>query len=99
MRNVAYFMVSLDDVEKNRAFARSVDASFVLLSDPGKQNAKRFGVLALGGLYAKRITFYMDAKGVVRYIDDDVEPSTHGADIVLKLQELGIGRGVSSPNS
>jgi len=82
-------MVSLDSPEKNRDFANSVGASFVLLSDPGKQNAKKFGVLALGGLYAKRWTFYIDSKGVIRYIDKQVETSTHGEDVVRKLTELG----------
>lgn len=82
-------MVSLDSPEKNRDFAASVGAGFVLLSDPGKQNAKKFGVLGLGGLYAKRWTFYIDSKGVIRYIDKQVNTSTHGEDVVSKLAELG----------
>jgi peroxiredoxin Q/BCP len=82
-------MVSLDSPEKNRDFAKSVGASFVLLSDPEKQNAKKFGVLGVGGLYAKRWTFYIDSKGVIRYIDKQVDTSTHGEDVVSKLAELG----------
>ena len=82
-------MVSLDSPDKNRDFANSVGANFVLLSDPGKQNAKKFGVLGLGGLYAKRWTFYIDAKGVIRYIDKQVNTATHGEDVVKKLAELG----------
>ena len=85
-------MVSLDSPEKNRDFAESVGASFVLLSDPGKQNAKEFGVLALGGLFAKRWTFYIDSKGVIRYIDKQVKTSTHGEDVVRKLTELAFPR-------
>jgi peroxiredoxin Q/BCP len=86
---VAYFMVSLDDPEKNRAFAESVEAGFVLLSDPGKQNAERFGVLALGGLYARRWTFFIDRDGIVRRIDKNVSPASHGEDVVGALGELG----------
>ena len=93
--NVAYFMVSLDDAEKNKDFAESVGANFVLLSDPKKENAERYGVLAFGGLYAKRVTFYIDALGVIQYIDRDVETATHGEDIVEKLKELGLGSGSS----
>jgi peroxiredoxin Q/BCP len=85
-------MVSLDSPEKNRDFAESVGASFVILSDPGKQGAKAFGVLGLGGLYAKRWTFYIDSKGVIRYIDKKVKTSTHGEDVVRKLAELGFPR-------
>lgn len=86
-------MVSLDDFEKNRAFAESVGARFVLLSDPEKIDAERYGVLGLGGFFAKRITFYIDARGVIRFIDKEVETATHGEDIVRKLRELGIGSG------
>jgi peroxiredoxin Q/BCP len=86
---VAYFMVSLDDVEKNRAFAESVGADFVLLSDPGKEVAEKYGVLALGGLYARRWTFYIDGAGIVRHIDQDVDTATHGQDVVRQLGELG----------
>jgi peroxiredoxin Q/BCP len=85
-------MVSLDSPEKNRDFAESVGASFVLLSDPGKQSAKEFGVLALGGFFAKRWTFYIDSTGVIRYIDKRVNTSTHGEDVVRKLAELGFPR-------
>ena len=84
-------MVSLDDAEKNKEFADTVGAHFVLLSDPEKKNAKAYGVLAFGGLYAKRWTFYIDAKGVIRHIDKDVDTATHGQDIVTKLRELGLG--------
>lgn len=82
-------MVSLDDAEKNRAFAESVGAGFVLLSDPEKTAADAYGVIGLGGLYARRWTYYIDAKGIVRFVDKDVTPATHGADVVRKLDELG----------
>ena len=85
-------MVSLDDAEKNKSFADSVGANFVLLSDPGKKHAEAYGVLAFGGLYAKRVTFYLDRAGVIRFIDTDVDTETHGEDIVRKLGELGIER-------
>jgi peroxiredoxin len=57
---VAYFMVSLDSPEKNQDFAESLDANFPLLSDPGKQVARAYGVLGALRLFAKRRTFYID---------------------------------------
>jgi peroxiredoxin len=84
-------MVSLDDAKKNREFADSVGAHFVLLSDPGKQNAERYGVLALGGFYTKRWTYYIDAKGIIRRIDKQVNPETAGQDVAKGLRELKIG--------
>ena len=82
-------MVSLDDAKKNEEFAQSVGAKFVLLSDPEKESADRYGVLALGGFYARRWTFFIDANGIVRRIDKDVDPATHGDDVVSALAELG----------
>lgn len=82
-------MVSLDDPEKNRQFAESLDALQVLLSDPTGKAAKDYGVSAFGGAYAKRVTIYIDAEGVVREIDDAVNVETAGQDIARKLGELG----------
>ena len=88
--DAAVFMVSLDDAEKNRAFAASLGAKQVLLSDPTGATAKAYGVTALGGLYARRWTFYIDAEGVLREIDKDVNVETAGQDIARKLGELGV---------
>jgi peroxiredoxin len=61
--DVAVYMVSLDDAEKNRAFAEGLNAKHVVLSDPLKEAADSYGVLALAGLYARRWTFYIDEDG------------------------------------
>jgi len=82
-------MVSLDTPERNRAFAESLGADRVLLSDPSGTTAKSYGVTALGGLYARRWTFYIDSDGVIREIDKDVRVETAGQDIARKLAELG----------
>jgi peroxiredoxin Q/BCP len=55
--DVAVYMVSLDDAERNRAFAEGLKARHVVLSDPLKEAADAYGVVALGGLYARRWTF------------------------------------------
>ena len=85
-------MVSLDTPERNRAFAESLGADRVLLSDPSGTTAKAYGVTALGGLYARRWTFYIDSDGVIREIDKDVRVETAGQDIARKLAELGFPR-------
>jgi len=88
-------MVSLDDAEKNRAFATSLGADLPVLSDPDGRVAKDYGVLALGGLYARRWTFYIDPAGVIRKIDKAVSPDTAGADVVRTLEELDFPRAVA----
>ena len=81
--------VSLDTPEKNAEFAASMKTAVPVVSDPGGATAKRYGVIGFGGLYSKRWTFYLDAEGVLRSIDRDVNPETAGQDIVEKLSALG----------
>jgi peroxiredoxin Q/BCP len=85
-------MVSLDDPEKNRAFAEALEARHVVLSDPGKEVARAYGVVALGGLYARRWTFYIGPDGRIRHVDKDVNVSTAGQDIARTLETLGFAK-------
>ena len=85
-------MVSLDDAKQNRAFAESLNAAHVVLSDPLKQAAEAYGVLGFGGLYSKRWTFYIDPSGKIRHIDKDVDVETAGQEIARTLEELGFPR-------
>jgi len=82
-------MVSLDTPETNRQFAAGLGAKHVLLSDPSGEAARAYGVAGLGGLFARRWTFYVDAEGVIREIDKNVSTTTAGQDIARKLGELG----------
>jgi peroxiredoxin len=83
------FMVSFDAPEKNADFAKSLKANLVLLSDTKGDVASAFGVSNLGGMYAKRWTFYVDKDGVVRFVDQKVNTATAGTDIAAKLADLG----------
>jgi peroxiredoxin Q/BCP len=82
-----YFAASVDSVDTNRRFAESLDARFPILSDPSKQTARAYGVLAPSG-YASRWTFYIGADGRILDIDKQVSASTHGVDVVRRLTEL-----------
>ena len=54
--------------------------------------ARAYGVLALGGLFAKRWTFYIGSDGKILYIDRDVKPSAAGQGIAERLAALGVPR-------
>ena len=86
---VSYFMASTDSLEDNTAFAQKNEASFPILSDPGKEMTSAFGVLSPSG-YAKRWTYYIDTDGTVVQIDKDVDPRTAGEDLVENLAALGV---------
>ena len=90
-------MVSLDSAEKNKEFAEALDANFPVLSDPSKQVAKAYGVLSVVRLFAKRKTFYIDSQGLIRHVEDDVDPASHGAQMARTLADLGFPRAPEAP--
>ena len=85
---MAYFAASTDDAETNKKFAESLKLDYPILSDPGKETAKAYGVLK--GDYAARHTFYIGADGKILHIDREVRPSSAGEDIAARLAELAV---------
>jgi peroxiredoxin Q/BCP len=83
---VSYFAASVDPVSANTEFAKSLALSYPILSDPGKEVARAYGVLSPTG-YASRWTFYIGADGRILDIDKKVSAASHGGDIVAKLTE------------
>ncbi len=86
--NVSRFAASVDSAETNSRFAASLGISYPILSDPTKDVARAYGVLAPSG-YASRWTFYIGADGRILAIDKKVSPASHGADVAKRLTELG----------
>lgn len=74
-------------MDTNREFAQSLGLRYPILSDPTKETARAYGVLAASG-FASRWTFYIGADGRILDIDKKVSASTHGADVVKRLTEL-----------
>lgn len=86
--NANYYMVSVDPLDDNIGFAKKEGADFPLLSDVRKDVAKAYGVLSEGG-YAKRHTFYIDERGTIVAIDENVKPATSAEDMATTLAKLG----------
>ena len=91
--DVAYFMISVDTLEDNTAFAKKENADFPLLAYPSKETARKYGVLAdyskfMLGEVANRWTFYIGPDGKIRDIDKQVNPGNSGADVVAHLKTL-----------
>jgi len=93
--DVTYFMASVDSLEDNIAFAESTEADFPLLSDPSKEVAKAYDVLAFYG-YPKRHTIYIDKQGKVLMVDRDINSATSAEDMAANLEKLGIAKKESS---
>lgn len=86
--DVAYFMVSVDTLEDNTAFAEENHASFPVLANPEKDMVEAYGALRSNGM-AHRWTFYIGSDGVILKIDTETEPETAGADMARTMGELG----------
>lgn len=87
---VAYFMASTDNPQDNADFAAKNEATFPILSDPGKQMTADYGVLSGVTGSAKRWTFYVNKKGIIERIDKAVRPRTAGLTLVSSLRELNV---------
>ena len=87
--DVAYFMISVDPIEKNTEFATAQHADFPLLSDPTKEVATSYGVLSDRGT-ANRWTFYIGTDGRILDINKAVKPETSAEDLAAKLGELKV---------
>jgi len=88
--DAVYFTISVDKSEKNKEFAESVGADYPILSDPGGEVARAYGVTGPVQRWASRWTFYIGADGKILHIDKNVHPSTHVDDVAAKLKELGV---------
>ena len=92
--DVSYFMLSVDPLDDNRAFAIKTGADFPMLSDPSKKTAKAYDVLNFFNV-ASRVTFYISKEGNIIKIDEDISPKTAAEDIANNLQKLGIAEIIS----
>ena len=88
--NVAYFTASCDPVELNTKFAESLTADYPILSDPEGKVAAAYGIYNAEKKAAARVTFYIGQDGKLLAIDKAVKTESHGADVALKLKELGV---------
>ena len=89
---MAYFTASCDTAKKNTDFAKSLSLDYPILSDPGKDVAKAYGVVTAMRPFPHRWTFYVDPNGKILHIDKKVSAASHGADVAAKLAELGVAK-------
>ncbi|MFA0738985.1 MAG: hypothetical protein LKKZDAJK_002105 [Candidatus Fervidibacter sp.] len=86
--NAVVLGISVDTVQTQKEFCAEQKLPFSLLADPEGKIAKMFGVFNEERKLAKRVTFLIDPKGVIRAIDEKVNVRTHGQDLLKRLKEL-----------
>jgi peroxiredoxin Q/BCP len=88
--NVAYFTISVDTPEANRAFAEKFSFDYPTLSDPDKSVANAYGVINPQRGFAQRWTFYIDKNGVIKEIDKKINTANAAPDVAAKVKQLGL---------
>jgi peroxiredoxin Q/BCP len=81
---IQVFGVSSDTVESHRAFAEEHELPFPLLADPEARIADAYGVPHTGG-FMRRVTFVIDAEGIVQHVYPEVDPGVHADEILSEL--------------
>jgi len=80
--------ISIDSSESHKEFKEKYNLPFMLLSDPDGETAKEYGALNNFFIFrlAKRQSFIIDPKGVVRRVYRNVSPSNHAQEIKIDLE-------------
>ncbi len=88
---VKVWAVSVDAAEGEkgqRAFAKQLSLRFPFLPDTGRQLSILYGAALSPNQVSSRMSVLIDKQGVVRWIDKQINPTTHGADVAQKAGEL-----------
>ena len=81
--------VSADDNVSHRRFASRHNLPYPLLSDNGNALRRRFGVPRTFGLLPGRVTYVIDAEGVIRHVFDNLlDGPAHVREAVQVLRNL-----------
>ena len=81
------FAISIDSIESQAKFVDEYKIPYTHLSDMDKTVCKKYAGLNMVGL-AKRSTFVIDKKGIVRSVFREIDAKNHGMQIVESLKHL-----------
>ncbi len=76
-----------DGPKGQRAFAQHLKLPFPLIPDTDRKISLAFGAVQSKEQMAARMSVFIDKEGTVRWIDKQIDPRTHGADVLTRLQE------------
>ncbi|MFB5597943.1 MAG: peroxiredoxin [Nitrosopumilaceae archaeon] len=81
------FAISIDTVDAQKKFVEEYNIPYHHLSDASKETCKKYAGLNIAGL-AKRSTFIIDKKGIIRKVFRDIDVENHGKEILNFLKQL-----------
>ena len=83
-KNIAVLGVSRDDAASHQAFKDKFSLPFPLIVDTDGTISQAYEVD--GGGYAKRVTFVIDSKGVIKKVYESIQTDTHATDVLADLK-------------
>jgi len=86
--NTVVLGVSVDNVDSHKAFKEKEKLNFTLLADTAKTVSKQYSGLNPATGFAKRVTFIIDKKGVIKKIFPKVDVNEHHKEILAALKEM-----------
>ncbi len=89
-KGAAVIGVSVDSVESHSKFSEKYVLPFSILSDRSKDVVKAYGVLGIGGIVAKRVTFIINKEGKITHIFPKVDVKKHSEEVLKALEELQV---------
>lgn len=88
-RGVEILGISVDHAEVQRRFAARCATDFPLLSDPHGAISRLYGVMGWFGR-SRRVTFLIDARGIVLEVIEGMLPDPHVRETVLQFLEVPV---------
>jgi peroxiredoxin Q/BCP len=81
--------ISFDGVTENAAFARKHDFGFRLISDTNHEVALAYGACdSLKSRNPERVSYLIDADGVIERVFDKVDPRDHAAQVLADIMSV-----------
>ncbi|MBI1927502.1 redoxin domain-containing protein [Candidatus Poribacteria bacterium] len=84
--------VSFRPVEFNKELCAKEGLNYYVLSDPDRAAIKKYFVWEEKDDCAQRVTFLIDQEGIIRRIERNVNPDTHGEDLIGLMKKWQKGR-------
>lgn len=86
-RGVRILGVSFDSVAENRAFAEKFGFQYPLLCDTKREIGLAYGACdSADAKNARRISYVIDEKGIIRHVLPKVDPQTHTREMLELLK-------------
>ena len=86
--DVEIVAISVDPPDVQRAFAASGGLPFPLAPDEGRQLCLRYGAVTAPLELASRMSVLIDKRGIVRWIEKNINTARHGTDVLQQTSFL-----------